>query len=94
MKIMSRQAVVAAALVLAAGSTVRADADAAAAGRVGLAEMKKDLDAGKVVVIDVRSAEAYRAGHIPGSLNVPLNTLDEHVARLKAARKPIVAYCA
>jgi 3-mercaptopyruvate sulfurtransferase SseA len=94
MRIMSRRAVLAAVIALAAAGGVRADGGAAAIGRVGLDEMKKDFDAGKVVVIDVRSAEAFRTGHIPGSLNVPLSTLDEHVARLKAARKPIVAYCA
>ena len=42
----------------------------------------------------VRAADTYKQGHIPGSLNVPVSNVADHVARLKAAKKPIVAYCA
>jgi 3-mercaptopyruvate sulfurtransferase SseA len=91
--ITSRRALLSAMAVLAATAAVGADAPAAV-GRVGLAEFKKDYDQGKVVLIDVRAAESFRNGHIPGSMNVPLGSLSEHVARLKAAKKPIVAYCA
>ena len=59
-----------------------------------LEEFKKELDQDKLLVIDVRGAEAYRVGHIPGAINVPLSTWSEHLARLKASKKPIVAYCA
>ena len=47
-----------------------------------------------VLVIDTRSAEQYAGGHIPGAINVPLSAWAEHLPRLKAAKKPIVAYCA
>lgn len=45
-----------------------------------------------VVVIDVRPAEEYRSGHIPGALSVPL---DELARRLRSLPKTklIVAYC-
>jgi 3-mercaptopyruvate sulfurtransferase SseA len=61
--------------------------------RVAMDELKKLMDADKVVVLDVRSAEAYREAHIPGSLSTPLAEIDKHVEKLKSAKKPIVTYC-
>ena len=61
--------------------------------RVNIDELKKLMDADKVVVLDVRSADAYREAHIPGSVSAPLAELDKHVLKLKSARKPIVTYC-
>ena len=44
------------------------------------------------VVLDVRPAEEFVAGHIPGALSIPLDQLEAALARLpKRAR--IVAYC-
>jgi phage shock protein E len=80
-------------LALAGGATVRA-ADQAAVPRVKLEDFKKELDQDKVLVIDTRGADAYRAGHIAGSINVPLSAWAEHLPALKASKKPIVAYCA
>ena len=81
-------------IALAGGAGARADGDLAAVPRMGLEEFKKGVDEDKLLVIDVRGAENYRAGHIPGAVNVPLATLSDHLARLKASKKPIVAYCA
>src|SRR5262245_50380789 len=61
--------------------------------RISPEEFKDVLDKGDVVVIDVRAKEAYQAGHVPGAINAPLGTLGDMVARLKAYKKPIVAYC-
>ena len=47
---------------------------------------------GSVLVIDVRPAEEYRAGHIPGALSLPLEQLARRIRELPA-RKEIVAYC-
>ena len=68
--------------------------DAASVPRLSLTDFKKLHDQDKVLVIDTRSAEAYRGGHIPGAISVPLSAWDQHLPRLKATRKPIVAYCA
>lgn len=38
------------------------------------AEAKAMLDAGSAPIIDVREPYEYKSGHIPGALNVPLNT--------------------
>ena len=48
--------------------------------------------AGEVTVLDVRPAEEYRAGHIPGALSVPLEELESRLAELPADRE-VVAYC-
>lgn len=62
--------------------------------RIAMAEFKKLLAANNVVVIDVRSADAYAAGHIPGALSVPEETITPALAeKLKKMGKPIAAYC-
>ncbi|MEW6749392.1 MAG: metalloregulator ArsR/SmtB family transcription factor [Candidatus Latescibacterota bacterium] len=45
-----------------------------------------------VVVLDVRPAEEYVAGHIAGALSVPLAELERRLAELPRDRQ-IVAYC-
>jgi 3-mercaptopyruvate sulfurtransferase SseA len=94
-----RWATVLALTVLASGAlstghltpAVFAQADAA---RISLAEFKKLLDQDKVVVLDVRGADAYRAGHIPGAVLVPLETVAGRAAEYAKVAKPIVTYCA
>lgn len=45
-----------------------------------------------VTVLDVRPAEEYAAGHIPGAINVPVEKLEGFISRLPK-RKEVVAYC-
>lgn len=47
---------------------------------------------GAVTVLDVRPAEEYRAGHIPGALSIPLKELERRLSDLPRKRD-IVAYC-
>ncbi len=47
---------------------------------------------GSVVVLDVRPAEEYQAGHIPGAISVPLKELERRLSELPADQE-IVAYC-
>jgi rhodanese-related sulfurtransferase len=61
--------------------------------RITVAELKKLHDAGAVLVLDVRSAEAYREGHIPGAISMPLAAIADRAGELKGAKKRIVAYC-
>ena len=84
-------------LVLAAFVTAPALAqvpDEAAVPRISVADLKKAADAGRVLIVDVRDATWYAQGHLPGAVNVPFEELTQHLAMLKAAKKPIVAYCA
>jgi rhodanese-related sulfurtransferase len=93
MKSTPRRAALVALLVMA-GTLPAAAQDTSAVPRISLAEFKKQHDEDKVLVIDTRSAESYRGGHIPGAISVPLSAWDQSLPRLKATRKPIVAYCA
>ncbi len=47
---------------------------------------------GSVVVLDVRPAEEYQAGHIPGAISVPLKELERRLSELPVDQE-IVAYC-
>jgi rhodanese-related sulfurtransferase/DNA-binding transcriptional ArsR family regulator len=47
---------------------------------------------GRATVIDVRPAEEYAAGHIPGAVSIPLVELTDRLAELPADQE-IVAYC-
>lgn len=42
-------------------------------------------------IIDVRSPDEYRSGHLPGALNIPADQLQDHLADIPADR-PIVTY--
>ena len=47
-----------------------------------------------VTVLDVRTAEEFASGHVPGALNIPYDQIEQHLAELEKARNSdIVAYC-
>ena len=45
------------------------------------------------LLIDVREASEYEAGHIPGAVNIPLRTLAENLDKIPADM-PVFVYCA
>ena len=47
---------------------------------------------GLVTVLDVRPADEFALGHLPGAVNVPLAELRARLAELDPARE-VVAYC-
>jgi rhodanese-related sulfurtransferase/DNA-binding transcriptional ArsR family regulator len=59
---------------------------------LGSADLMRRLKDPATLVIDVRPAEEYAAGHIPGALSVPLSELKVRIAELPRAAE-IVAYC-
>jgi rhodanese-related sulfurtransferase/DNA-binding transcriptional ArsR family regulator len=59
---------------------------------VGREELLRRAEAGDVYVIDVRPAEEYAAGHIPGAVSIPLADLPARLDTLPADAE-IVAYC-
>jgi rhodanese-related sulfurtransferase len=60
--------------------------------RVSGKELMRRVRDGEVMVLDVRPAEEYRAGHIPGARSVPVAELRKRLAELPKNRE-IVAYC-
>jgi ArsR family transcriptional regulator len=55
-------------------------------------ELLRRKRAGAVIVIDVRPADEFAAGHIRGALNIPLKELERRLAGLPRGQE-IVAYC-
>ena len=45
------------------------------------------------VLLDVRTPQEYREGHIPGSRNVPLQTIDKVAAVVDNKDKALFVYC-
>ncbi len=45
-----------------------------------------------VTVLDVRPAEEFNAGHVPGAINIPLCELEQRLDEL-GDKKEVVAYC-
>lgn len=59
---------------------------------VGRDELMARVQAGETMVIDVRPVPEYRAGHIPGAVNIPVDELSSHLEGLPRDQE-IVAYC-
>jgi rhodanese-related sulfurtransferase/DNA-binding HxlR family transcriptional regulator len=59
---------------------------------IGREELIDRLGRGEVVLIDVRPAEEFAAGHIEGARSIPLDELERRLAELPAERE-VVAYC-
>ncbi len=59
---------------------------------VSIPELRRRIREGEVTLLDVRPADEYAAGHIPGALSIPLAQLRRRLAELPKHRE-IVAYC-
>ncbi len=55
-------------------------------------EQLASIDDSNVLFVDVRSAERYRAGHIPGALNIEWRQILERRGEIPRDR-PVVLYC-
>ena len=55
-------------------------------------EFNRRLHAGELIVIDVRPAAEYAAGHLPGAISTPHDQLD-HALDALPADGDVVAYC-
>jgi rhodanese-related sulfurtransferase len=77
---------------LGVGSLGDTDADVVEISRE---DLLRRLDAGDVVLLDVRPPEEYAAGHIPGARSVPFGRLAEDLHTIDELAKDadIVAYC-
>jgi rhodanese-related sulfurtransferase len=57
-----------------------------------VAELKSLMATHQPLLIDVRSPSEYRAGHIAGATNIPLQQLARNVSKVPTDR-PVVLYC-
>ncbi|MBL7871535.1 MAG: rhodanese-like domain-containing protein [Cyclobacteriaceae bacterium] len=58
--------------------------------KVDFAELKKN----GAVIIDVRTKGEYSGGHIKGSINIPVDQLNQHTNRFPDKNKAIITCCA
>jgi rhodanese-related sulfurtransferase/DNA-binding transcriptional ArsR family regulator len=59
---------------------------------VSRAELVDRMKLGLVTILDVRPADEFALGHLPGALNVQLSELERRLTKLDKS-KEIVAYC-
>jgi rhodanese-related sulfurtransferase len=59
---------------------------------VDAAELIERVRSEDIVVLDVRPADEYVAGHLPGAISIPVFELDRRLSELPRDRE-IVAYC-
>ena len=75
-------------LVACAGET-----ESGPAPSVSVADLSRQLQTGNApIVVDVRSAEEFATGHIPGALNIPFQEIGEHTAHLDSPTG-VALYC-
>ncbi len=55
--------------------------------------LKKLVHDPATVVVDVRNAWEYKAEHIPGAVNIPLDEIPGMAEELKSFKRPLVLYC-
>jgi rhodanese-related sulfurtransferase len=59
-----------------------------------IADLKAELDANTpLTLVDVRSADEFVEGFIPGAINIPYNEVTKHLDLLPDLNAPIVVYC-
>ncbi|MDX1584892.1 MAG: rhodanese-like domain-containing protein [Thermoanaerobaculia bacterium] len=60
--------------------------------RISVEDLRAGLEEGWAVVLDVRSAQQHAAGHIEGSISIPITELEARADELPKDRM-IVTYC-
>ncbi|MEO7983509.1 MAG: rhodanese-like domain-containing protein [Bacteroidota bacterium] len=53
----------------------------------------KQLQRNGAVILDVRSADEFKSGHISGAINLPLQNLSHDPAKIKELKKPVITCC-
>jgi len=68
--------------------------EAKLAAELGPHNVKRLMDSGvrNFVILDVRSVEGYREGHVPGALNIPFEELPNRLKELPKNQE-ITTYC-
>ncbi|MFN8358044.1 MAG: rhodanese-like domain-containing protein [Spirosomataceae bacterium] len=45
-------------------------------------------------IVDVRTPEEFRGGHVAGSINIPLQEISQRLNEIKTLKAPLVLCCA
>ena len=73
----------------------KAPTDPARVPRIQPAEVRKLVAKNQAVLVDVRSAQAYAAGHLDGAISMPAWEIESRAAELRrrAGSRTVVLYC-
>lgn len=59
-----------------------------------LVKQNSDKNKDEVIIIDVRSSEEYKAGHIPNAININIDEFESRLNEIEDYKnKPIITYC-
>lgn len=53
-----------------------------------------DLVKNGALILDVRNQDEFKSGHIKGAMNIPINSLQQNIGKLKDKNQPIITCCA
>lgn len=57
-------------------------------------EAKERMDTGEAIIVDVRRADEYGQGHVPGAINIPNETIQqERPKQLPDVNAELLIYC-
>ncbi len=86
--------IVSIAALLLGGIQLHAQTDPAAeAPRISVADAKKAVDAGKAILVDVRSEVSFKTEHPKGAISLPAWDVGSRLSELPKD-KQIITYCA
>ena len=80
-------------LIFAMNSCVQCSHTGGRFERLSVAEFKEFIANPDVQLVDVRTAEEYNAGHIPGSINIDVLQGHEELATKLDPDRPVALYC-
>jgi rhodanese-related sulfurtransferase len=83
---------IAPALLAPALAAAQAAAAGVKPGRVDGATAKS-LAAAGAKVVDVRTAEEFASGHVPGAINIPYDQIARRASEIGPPSTPVVLYC-
>lgn len=62
--------------------------------KITAAELMARMEKGKLFIVDVRTPEEYRSGHVPGAINLPLPELSSRMSELAShAHSDVYVIC-
>ena len=62
--------------------------------RITVEDAKAAVDGSEAVIVDVRSAESFAAGHIAGAISIPLTEFETNISNIALEKDQwIITYC-
>ncbi len=54
----------------------------------------KEVISNGATIVDVRSTGEFQGGNVAGSMNIPLDTIEQNLDKIKSLKSPIILCCA